>query len=184
MVIDTNWKKGNLFFILCGSLVSFMKDEGLSLSAPLHGRCDLELKLNPFNYLETAEFLEGYTFEEKAICYGLSNGVAKYIEQFNPKKTLKENIIEEFYSIGGYFSEEQIKTSVSSERQNPALYNSIVSAVATGHTKNSEIATCVGVDDLTYPLKVLVNAEIFEKRSKLIYSEKMERKFFLLVMQV
>ena len=164
MVIDTNWKKGNLFFILCGSLVSFMKDEVLSQSAPLHERCDLELKLKPFNYLETAEFLEGYTFKEKAICYGLSNGVAKYIEQFNPKKTPEENIIEEFYSIGGYFSEEQIKTSVSSERQNPALYNSIVSAVATGHTKNSEIATCVGVDDLTYPLKVLVNAEILEKR--------------------
>ena len=164
MVIDTNWKKGNLFFILCGSLVSFMKNEVLAQSAPLHGRCDLELKLKPFNYLESAEFLEGYTFEEKAICYGLSNGVAKYIEQFNPKKSLEENIIEEFYSIGGYFSEEQIKTSVSSERQNPALYNSIVSAVATGHTKNSEIATCVGVDDLTYPLKVLVNAEILEKR--------------------
>lgn len=164
MVIDTNWKNGNLFFILCGSLVSFMKDEVLAQSAPLHGRCNLELKLKPFNYLETAEFLEGYTFEEKAICYGLSNGVAKYIGQFNPKKTLEENIIEEFYSIGGYFSEEQIKTSVSSERQNPALYNSIVSAVATGHTKNSEIATCVGLDDLTYPLKVLVNAEILEKR--------------------
>ena len=36
--IDTNWKKGNMFFIICGSLVSFMKDEVLAESAPLHGR--------------------------------------------------------------------------------------------------------------------------------------------------
>ncbi|SDB04106.1 ATP-binding protein [Eubacterium oxidoreducens] len=164
-VIDTNWKHTNLFFIICGSLVSFMKDEVLAQSAPLYGRCNLELKLRPFNYMETAEFLEGYTYEEKAICYGLTNGVAKYIEQFDCSKSLEENIIEQFYSLGGYFSEEQIKTVISSERQNPAVYNSIISAVATGHTKNSEIASFVGMDDVTYPLKMLTNAELLERRT-------------------
>ena len=164
-VIDTVWKKGQLFFIICGSLLSFMKEEVLAESAPLHGRSSLELKLKPFNYLETAEFLIGYTCEEKAICYGLSNGVAKYIEQFDPTLSLEENIVDQFYSIGGYFTEEQVKTVVTSDKQNPALYNSIVSAVATGHTKNSEIASYIGSDDVTYPLKVLVNAEILEKRT-------------------
>ena len=162
--IDTKWKRGNMFFIICGSLVSFMKDEVLAESAPLHGRSDLELKLKPFNFLETAEFLTTYTNEDKAICYGLTNGIAKYIEQFDTNLSLEENIISQFYSIGGYFSEEQIKTVITSERQNPALYNSIISAIATGHTKNNEIATCIGVDDITYPLKVLTNAEILEKR--------------------
>lgn len=162
--IDTNWKKGKMFFIICGSLVSFMKDEVLAESAPLHGRSDLELKLRPFNYLETADFLASYSNEEKAICYGLTNGVAKYIEQIDTNLSLEENIINQFYSIGGYFSEEQIKTVITNERQSPALYNSIISAVATGHTKNSEIASCVGSDDITYPLKVLTNAEILEKR--------------------
>jgi len=163
-VIDTDWKNTNLFFIICGSLVSFMKDEVLAESAPLHGRSNLELKLGPFNYLETAEFLDGFNYEEKAICYGLTNGVAKYIEQFNPKNSLEDNIIDQFYTIGGYFTEEQVKTTIVSDKQNPALYNSIISAVATGHTKNSEIASYIGADDVTYPLKVLVNAEILEKR--------------------
>lgn len=162
--IDTVWKTGNLFFVICGSLVSFMKDEVLAESAPLHGRSDLELKLRPFNYIETAEFLDGYTNEEKAICYGLTNGVAKYIEQFDTNVSLDENIIEQFFSMGGYFSEEQIRTVITNERQNPALYNSIISGVATGHTKNSEIASYVGVKEVTYPLKVLTNAEILEKR--------------------
>lgn len=162
--IDTKWKSGNLFFIICGSLVSFMKDEVLAESAPLHGRSDLELKLRPFNYMETAEFLEGYTNEEKAITYGLTNGVAKYIEQFDRNQSLEDNIIEQFYSVGGYFSEEQIKTVISNDKKNPALYNSIISAVASGHTKNAEIASYVGVDDVTYPLRVLTNAEILERR--------------------
>jgi AAA+ ATPase superfamily predicted ATPase len=162
--IDTRWNTGNLFFILCGSLVSFMKEEVLAESAPLHGRSNLELKLRPFNYLETADFLEGFSNEDKAICYGLTNGVAKYLEQFDTSLSLEENIIDQFYSVGGYFSEEQVKTVVSSEKQSPALYNSIISAVATGHTKNGEIATYIGSDDVTYPLKVLVGAEILEKR--------------------
>ncbi len=162
--IDTSWKNSKLFFIICGSLVSFMKDEVLAESAPLHGRSDLELKLRPFNYIETAQFLDGYNSEDKAICYGLTNGVAKYIVQFDTSLSLEENILDQFYSIGGYFSEEQIRTTVTSEKQSPALYNSIISAVATGHTKNGEIASCVGADDVTYPLKVLTNAEILEKR--------------------
>lgn len=163
-IIDTKWQLGNLFLILCGSLVSFMKEEVLAESAPLHGRSDLALKIRPFNYLETAEFLEGFSAEEKAIGYGLTNGVAKYIEQFEPDEGLEENIINQFYSIGGYFTEEQIKTVITSDRQNPALYNSIISAVATGHTKNGEIASYIGSDDVTYPLKILVGAELLDKR--------------------
>lgn len=163
-IIDTQWKKGKLFFILCGSFVSFMKEEVIGKDAPLHGRSDLELRLRPFNYLETAEFLDGFSNEEKAICYGLTNGVAKYIVQFDPNTSLEENIIEQFYSVGGYFTEEQVKTVITNDRQDPALYNTIISAVATGHTKNSEIATYIGSDDVTYPLKILVGAELLEKR--------------------
>jgi hypothetical protein len=141
-----------------------MKDEVLAESAPLYGRASLEFKLQPFNYLDTAKFVPRYTPEEKAIVYGLTNGVAKYIEQFDDSKPLEKNIIEEYFSFGGYFTEEQVKTVITNEKQNPALYNSIVSAIATGHTKNSEIASCVGMDDITYPLKVLQKAEIIEKR--------------------
>jgi len=162
--IDTNWKNTNLFFVICGSLVGFMKDEVLAESAPLHGRSNLEMKLRPFAYDETALFLENYSNEEKAIVYGLTGGVAKYIKQFDCNHSLDENIKEQFFSTGGYFSEEQVKTVITSEKKNPSLYNSIISAIATGHTKNNDISVYTGIDDLTYPLKVLVNAEIIERR--------------------
>ena len=163
-VIDNCWKKSKLFFVLCGSLVAFMKDEVLAESAPLHGRANLELKLQPFNYLDTASFMHTYSAEEKAIVYGLTNGVAKYIEQFNCDVSLEDNIIANYFSFGGYFTEEQVKTVVTNDKQNPALYNSIVSAIATGHTRNSEIAGAVGADEITYPLKMLQKAEIIERR--------------------
>lgn len=163
-VIDKLWKNTKLYFVLCGSLVAFMKDEVLAKSAPLHGRASIELKLQPFNYKDTAEFVSNYSLEEKAIVYGLTNGVAKYIEQFDVSKSLEENLIDEFFSFGGYFTEEQVKTIITSEKQNPVLYNSIVSAIATGHTKYSEIASKVGMDDISYPLKMLQKAEVIERR--------------------
>ena len=163
-IVDVMWKKTKLFFVICGSLVAFMKDEVLAEAAPLHGRATSELRLQPFNYRDTAEFVKSYSSEEKAIVYGLTNGVAKYIEQFHEEKPLERNIIDEFFSFGGYFTEEQVKTVVTGERQNPALYTSVVSAIATGHTRNSEIASCVGTDDITYALKMLQKAEIIEKR--------------------
>jgi AAA+ ATPase superfamily predicted ATPase len=147
-IVDKTWKNTKLYFVICGSLVSFMKDEVLAESAPLHGRASFELKLQPFNYRDTAEFVQLYSPEEKAIVYGLTNGVAKYIELFNDQKTLERNIIDEYFAFGGYFTEELVKTIVANEKQNPALYNSIVSAIATGHTKNSEIASYVGMDDM------------------------------------
>lgn len=162
--IDTSWSKTNMFLVLCGSLVAFMKDEVLAESAPLYGRSDLEMKLRPFNYYETALFVENYSNEEKAIVYGLTGGVAKYIRQFDDRIPLDENIIEQFFSMEGYFTEEQVKTVITGEKQNPVLYNSIISAIADGHTKNNEIAISSGVREVTYPLKVLVNSEIIEKR--------------------
>lgn len=163
-VIDTQWKKTKLYFVICGSLVAFMKDEVLSESAPLHGRANLELKLQPFNYIDTASFVNKYDYEEKSIVYGVTNGVAKYVEQFDDNKSLEQNIIENFFDFGGYFTEEQVKTVITSDRKSPAIFNSIVSAIATGHTKNSEIASYAGADDITYPLKMLQKAEIIEKR--------------------
>lgn len=137
-----------------------MKDDVLAESAPLHGRATLEPKLQHFNYLDAAKFVQKYTFEEKATVNGLTDGVTKYLEQFNDTKSLNQNIVDEYFAFGGFFTEEQVKTVVSSEKQNPALYNSIVSAIATGHTRTR----CVSMDDISYPLKMLQKSEIIKKR--------------------
>lgn len=162
--VDRDWKNTKLFLILCGSLVSYMRDEVMGASAPLHGRSDLELRLNPFDYRDTACFLPDYSFEDKAIVYGLTGGVAKYIDQFEASKSLDENIIDEFFSLDGFFSEEQIRAVVSGDKQHPAVYHTIISAIASGHTKYNEIASYARLRDITYYLNVLSSAEIIEKR--------------------
>ena len=162
--IDHKWKKSNLCFILLGSLVSFMRDDVLGSSAPLHGRANLEFKINPFDYKDTADFVPNYNTEEKAIVYGLTGGIAKYLEQFDSALPLDENIQTLFFSRNAFFSEEQIKTVITSERSNPVAYNSIIDAIANGKTKYNEIQSATGMSDISFCLKNLISAEIVERR--------------------
>ena len=71
-----------------------MENEVLSEKSPIFGRRENQINLKPFNYIEAAEFTPGYTLEEKAICYGITGGIAKYLSLIDNKKTLDENIID------------------------------------------------------------------------------------------
>ena len=73
--VDHEWADTQLFLILCGSLVSYMRESVLGEGAPLHGRSTLELKVRPMGYLDSTSFVPQYTREEQAIVYGLTGGV-------------------------------------------------------------------------------------------------------------
>ena len=69
-----------------------MEKKVLSEKSPLFGRRDSQIKLEAFNYKDSALFVPDYSFEEKAICYGITGGVAKYLSMIDKTKTLDENI--------------------------------------------------------------------------------------------
>ncbi len=49
-----------------------MREDVLSENAPLYGRRDLIIHLQPFDYLDTAKFVPQYNNREQAIVYGLT----------------------------------------------------------------------------------------------------------------
>lgn len=83
-----------------------MEDKVLSEKSPLFGRRDSQIKLDAFDYLESALFVPSYTNEEKAICYGVTGGVAKYLSMIDPEKSLDENIKKLFFWTDGYLYDE------------------------------------------------------------------------------
>ena len=92
--------------ILCGSALSFMEKKVLSEKSPLFGRRDSQIKLEAFNYLDAAKFVPNYSNEDKAICYGITGGVAKYLSMIDPKKSMDENIVRLFFRTDGYLYDE------------------------------------------------------------------------------
>ena len=162
--IDTDWKEKNIYLILCGSSISFMEDEVLAGKSPLYGRRTSQLDLLPFNYKESAEFVPEYTFEEKAIVYGVTGGVAKYLELFDAGLSLGDNIKRLFFSESGYLFEEP-KNLLRQEFRDISLYSTVIEAVAGGATKMNEISQKTGISTagLTQALNKLIKVRIIKK---------------------
>ncbi|MBD5518353.1 MAG: ATP-binding protein, partial [Lachnospiraceae bacterium] len=137
--IDHDWKERNIFLILCGSSVSFMLNDVMGYKSPLYGRCTGSMEVLPFDYLESAEFFPNYSEEEKLIAYGMLGGVPRYLNAFNPKRSLKENLISEILTDGAFLNDEP-QALLRMELREPAVYNSILEAVANGCNRVVEIA--------------------------------------------
>lgn len=137
--IDHDWKERNLLLILCGSSVSFMLNDIMGYKSPLYGRSTGSMEVLPFDYLESAEFFSNYSEEDKLIAYGILGGVPRYLNAFDPKRSLRENLISEILTEGAFLNDEP-QTLLRMELREPAVYNSILEAVANGCNRVVEIA--------------------------------------------
>ena len=162
--IDNFWLQKKIFLILSGSSISFMEQEILSSKSPIYGRRTMQIDLKPFDYIDTAQFVPHYNEEDKAICYGITGGIAKYISMFDSLKSLDENIVELFFSPSGFLYEEPHNLLVQ-EFKNAPVYEDIISAVANGANKAVEIKDKTGLESASVHnvLEHLIKTRIIEK---------------------
>lgn len=174
--IDTVWNDKNLKIILCGSALSFMEKKVLSEKSPLFGRRDSQIKLEEFNYLDAAKFVSDYSYEDKAICYGITGGVAKYLSMIDPEKSIDENIVRLFFRTDGYMYDET-RNLLTQEFSDISIVNNIVEQIASGENALNIIAGKIGEKEQTvlYSLDKLINVGLVEKKT-CITDEKNKKK--------
>ncbi|MCD8068815.1 MAG: ATP-binding protein, partial [Lachnospiraceae bacterium] len=143
--LDHQFKESRLFLILCGSSMSFMENQVLGYQSPLYGRRTGQFKILPFDYMDTGRWFPGYTSEEKALMYGVTGGVPLYLEQFSPDRTIRENLLDVLFHNNAMLFEEPANL-LKQELREPATYNAIISAIASGKTKLSGISGTVGLE--------------------------------------
>ena len=174
--IDTLWKDKNIKIILCGSSLSFMEDKVLSEKSPLFGRRDSQIKLEAFDYLDSAKFVPNYSYEEKAVCYGITGGVAKYLSLIDPSKNIHENIISLFFKTNGYLYDET-RNLLTQEFSDITIVNNIIEQIASGENALNIISYKVHESQQTvsYFLDKLINVGLVGKK-KCITEEKNKKK--------
>lgn len=174
--IDTVWNNKNLKIILCGSALSFMENKVLSEKSPLFGRRDSQIKLEAFDYLDAAKFVPDYSNEDKAICYGITGGVARYLAMIDPAKSIDENIVRLFFRTDGYLYDET-RNLLTQEFSDISVVNNIVEQIASGENALNIIAGKIGEKEQTvlYSLDKLINVGLVEKK-KCITDEKNKKK--------
>lgn len=174
--IDTQWLDKNMMVILCGSALSFMEKKVLSEKSPIFGRRDSQIKLEAFNYKDSALFVPEYSSEDKAICYGVTGGVAKYLALFDASRSLDNNIIRLFFNSDGYLFDET-RNLLTQEFADVTLVNNIIEKIASGENALNNIATKVHEKDTTvlYSLEKLIDVGLVQKRN-CITEEKNKKK--------
>jgi len=142
-LIDKNMDISQLFLILCGSSMSFMENHVLAYKAPLYGRRTAQFKILPFDFFESRSYFQKFSDIDMAAVYGMVGGTPQYLLQMDDDLSLEENIKRCFLDTSSPLFEEP-NNLLKQEVREPATYNAIISAVATGSTRLSEISSKIG----------------------------------------
>lgn len=175
MLIDKYKDISKMMLILCGSSMSYMEDNVLAYKAPLYGRRTAQMKILPFDFEETCRYFKNFSAEDKALIYGIVGGTPQYLLQINDKLSVEENIKNTYLNPASFLFEEPTNL-LKQEVREPAIYTAIITAIATGASRMSEISTKVGEDTnvCTSYIKNLINLGIVQKENP--YGEKNSRK--------
>ena len=175
MLIDKHKDNSKLMLILCGSSMSYMEDHVLAYKAPLYGRRTAQMKILPFDFDECCTYLSGSSEEDKAYIYGIVGGTPQYLLQINDKLSVEDNIKNTYLNPISFLYEEPLNL-LKQEVREPAIYNAIITAVATGYSRMSEISAKVGESTTVCSgyLKNLIDLGIIRKETP--YGEKASKK--------
>ena len=175
MLIDRYKDTSKLMLILCGSSMSYMEDHVLAYKAPLYGRRTAQIKLTPFDFEETCRYFKNFSAEDKALAYGIMGGTPQYLLQMNERLGIEENVKNTFLNPTSSLFEEPTNL-LKQEVREPAIYTAIITAIASGASRMSEISGKVEEDTnvCSVYLKNLVALGIVQKETP--YGEKASKK--------
>ena len=165
-IIDHSWQDSRIYLILCGSSMSFMEYQVLGYESPLYGRRTAQFKIQALTYREITEFHPELKAADQALLYGVTGGIPHYINKLDVESNLDEALLDNLFSTSSYLFEEP-ENLLKQELREPAIYNSVISAIATGASHSNEISTKVGLESgvCAKYLKVLLDLGILKKET-------------------
>lgn len=131
--------------VLCGSIVRVMERLD-SAENPLYGRLDWKARLDPFDYLDTAQMAAFASPRDRMQAYGIYGGTPRYLSTIDVTKSLADNVARTVLSPNGNVRV-QVETVIAQEHglRDLGEYNAILSAIGAGAAVRNEIAQQTGL---------------------------------------
>ena len=134
--------------IVCGSVYSLMTKIFKDSKEPLFGRSTHHIHLKPFTPSVIKQILSdfnpNYSNEDLLCLYMLSGGVAKYIFLLmNAKSTTKQEMLASVCNMASPFLIDGKDLLISEFGKDYGIYFSILQAIASGYTSQSEIDSII-----------------------------------------
>jgi len=170
---DNKLKDSNIMLILSGSLISFMEDEVLASKNPLYGRTTGTYKMEPLPFHDAIKFFPNYSYKDKFFAYSLLGGIPHYLAQFSPSLSLEENIKQKILTKGTVLYGE-VENLLNQELREPAVYNTILEAIAFGSSRYNEISekTLISSNNISTYLKNLIDLGLLQREFPITTTEK------------
>ncbi len=168
----------NVKLILCGSYITIMK-ELLAEDNPLFGRFTLIQHIHDFDYYEASQFYTDLSVREKVAFYGVFGGSPYVLENLEPDKTLKENIIALLLPETGLIRS-HIENIMLREIQK-SFDARILEALGNGKKKYTEIRDKIGGAEtglLDKQLKILLDMETIQKTEPINRRNDKKKQFY------
>lgn len=163
-LIDRNKDTSRLFLMLCGSSLSFMREQVLGEKSPLYGRRTAQVELKPLDFFDARAFFPGMDVRDAVSVYGMVGGIPLYLLQFDGGRPLGDNVERVFLDPSSILFEEPLNL-LKQEVQKASVYNAVIGAIASGKSENNQIATTAGLSaaELTYYLRELQRIGLVER---------------------
>ena len=117
----------------------------------MHGRITAQFRVKPFDYLDSSLFVPAYSCSDKAIVYGITGGIPRYLELFDDSLSLKDNLLYNIFDSNSVLFNER-ENYLKEEFSEVSTYSSILNAIAGGCTKLADIASHAGIQVGTLPI--------------------------------
>lgn len=170
---DERLRHENVMIVLCGSAMSFIERDLLSEKNPLYGRTTGIYKLKPLPFCDAQKFFPNYSTEDKIIAYAILGGIPHYLKQFNKNLSLEDNVKKNVLRRGCTLYNE-VEFLIKQELREPAVYNTIIEAIALGNNSFNDILTKTQIEKskLSVYLKNLIELYIVEKEFPALSKDK------------
>lgn len=161
---DQKLSKGKGQLILSGSSIGAMHKIALNGDAPLYGRRTATIKLTPLKYRDLKKWFTNHNPEEQVKIYGSFGGTPAYLEYIDEKQDIDTNIITKILQKNAPLYNEP-ETLLMEELRAPQRYMDILTAIAQGRNKITEISNNTGInrENISTYLKKLETLDLTER---------------------
>jgi uncharacterized protein len=159
--------------LLCGSAMSVM-GRLLAANAPLRGRASLELVVNSFDYRTAARFWRIEDPRLAVLVHSIIGGTPAYRQEFvggdapESAADFDDWVVRTVLNPAvPLFREARYLLAEEADIRDPALYNSVLGAIAEGNAMRGGIANHIGrkSSELVHPLNVLQDCGLITRES-------------------
>lgn len=162
--VRSNLNEKQIMVVLCSSFVGWVENDMLQKLGKTAYSISGLIKLKELKFSDLTEFFPYYSMEQCLECYSVLGGVPGLWAHFDGEIPVKENLVSRIISRKGSLADEAISL-MSEELREPAVYSTILAAIAGGKRKLNDLYMHTGFSraKISVYLKNLMELEIVEK---------------------